>query len=103
VPVYAVFEVILRPDAGPEAQEAYDRYRAAVPALVARFGGRYLARAAAGELLEGGPEPGQRWHLIEFPDAEACRAFWAAPEYRAIAPLREAAADVRAVLVVPPG
>jgi uncharacterized protein (DUF1330 family) len=101
VPAYAFFEVTLLPDPTPEAVAAYDRYRAAVPAMVERHGGRYLARAWSGEALEGTPAA-DRFHLIEFPDADAARAFWAAPEYREITSLRGDAVDVRAVLIEQP-
>lgn len=100
MPVLAVFEVELLPDPPAAAVEGYERYRAAVPALVARFGGTYLVRAATGESLEGPPLVGQRrWHVIEFPDADAARAFWSCDEYRALTPLRAGAVEVRAVLL----
>jgi uncharacterized protein (DUF1330 family) len=98
VSVYAVFEVLVDPDAGPEAEAGYGEYRAAVPALIERFGGRYLVRAGAGRAIEGTPTAA-RWHIVEFPDLEAAEAFWACPEYEALKPLRAGAADVRAVLV----
>lgn len=98
MPAYAVFEVVVNPDPTAEAQANYDRYRAEVPAMIERHGGRYLARAATPESLEGAPSEG-RWHLVEFPDAAAARAFWASAEYLALKPLREGAADVRAVLI----
>ena len=96
-----MFEVTLRPDPTEEALAAYEEYRAAVPALVAAFGGRYLAHAWAGEALEGA-RAGDRFHLLEFPDADAARAFWTSPDYLAIQHRRAGAADVRAVLLVPP-
>jgi uncharacterized protein (DUF1330 family) len=101
MPAYAVFEVVLQPDPTPEAIAAYDAYRAAVPSLIEAAGGRYLARAWAGEALEGS-SAGDRFHLIEFPDADAARRFWSSPDYLAIKDGRADAADVRAVLLVPP-
>jgi uncharacterized protein (DUF1330 family) len=95
---YAFFEVRLTPDPSPEALAAYDRYRAAVPAMVEAHGGRYLARAWSGEALEGAPAA-DRFHLIEFPTADHARAFWSSPEYLEIVGLRGDAADVRAVLI----
>ena len=97
-----MFEVTLQPDPSPEALAAYDEYRAAVPALIAAAGGRYLARAWAGEALEGAAA-GDRFHLIEFPDADAARGFWTSPDYLALKHRRAGAADVRAVLLLPPG
>ncbi len=98
MPAYAVFEVAVNPDPTPDAAARYADYRAAVPAMIERHGGRYLARAAGAEALEGGPTEG-RWHLVEFPSADAARAFWESPEYLALQPLRAGAADVRAVLI----
>ncbi len=97
---YAFFEVRLKAGASEADRAAYDRYRVAVPPLVEQHGGRYLARAWNGTALEGSP-PGDRFHLIEFPDAEAARAFWASPDYRAISLQRGGAADVRALLIEP--
>lgn len=100
VSVYAVFEVVPEAGASDEAFARYARYKAAVVPLIERFGGRYLARAADGEGLEGAPSTG-RWHLIEFDSADAARAFWDSPDYAEIQPLRAGAAEVRAVLVDP--
>jgi uncharacterized protein (DUF1330 family) len=98
VAVHVIVEVTPIAGADDRALAAYDRYRAAVPALIARFGGRYLARAAEAETLEGVTRV-SRWHLLEFPDADAARSFWSSPDYVALTPLRAGAATVRAVLV----
>lgn len=96
----AIFDVTVLADARPEALDGYERYRAAVPALVARFGGRYLVRASGSEVLEGiRPDGDHRFHVIEFPDAEAARAFWDSDDYRAIQPLRHGAVEVSATLL----
>lgn len=76
--------------------ELYERYRAHTPELIARFGGRFLARGGAPEWLEG--EGASRLVLIAFPDREAARRFWDSPEYRALAALRQRAAKSRVVL-----
>lgn len=94
--VYAVFEV----DVHHADSDAYAAYRAAVPALIEQFGGRYLARAATGRALEGAPTSA-RWHLVEFPSAEAASAFWSSREYADLKVLRADAVSVRAVLVEP--
>lgn len=98
--VYAVFEVVLVDGASEESQARYALYKSAVAPMIERHGGTYLARAADGESLEGPASTG-RWHLVQFPSAEAARAFWESPEYAEIRPLREGAAEVRAVLVDP--
>lgn len=95
-PVHVVFEVRVLDAESP----GYTEYRTAVAPLIERFGGRYLARAARGIAIEGEATDGV-WHLVEFPDTAAVHAFWASPEYEALRPLREGAAEVRAVLVEP--
>lgn len=95
-----MFEVDVVPDPSPEAAARYAEYKAAVPALIERHGGRYLARAAEGHGLEGPPTSG-RWHVVEFPSAEAAREFWASADYLAVQPLRAGAAEVRAVVIDP--
>lgn len=100
---YAIFEVKVLEDADPATKERYAEYRRAVPELVERYGGRYVVRAAQGRALEGRPvDDGVRWHIVEFPDESAAESFWSCDEYRALAPLRDGAAEVRAVLIHSP-
>src|SRR5260370_41910278 len=64
MPAYFVAEVDVTNPAG------YEPYRAAVPATLAQYGGRYLTRGGAAELIEGGPEP-RRVVILEFADVAA--------------------------------
>jgi len=50
-------------------------------ALVAKHGGRYLARTATHEQLEGAESPSALRIVIEWPSAEAAKAFMADPDY----------------------
>ncbi|MER7210083.1 DUF1330 domain-containing protein [Streptosporangium sp. NPDC020072] len=68
-------------------EEELAEYRAQVQATLEPYGGRYLVRGGAVEVLEGDPEPG-RIVVLEFPDAETARAWNDSPEYQRIAPLR---------------
>ncbi|AXC50402.1 DUF1330 domain-containing protein [Paracoccus suum] len=61
--------------------EPYRRYASVTPEVIARHGGRFLTRGGAIEVLEGAGAP-QRMVLIEFPDAEAARAFYGDPLYQ---------------------
>jgi uncharacterized protein (DUF1330 family) len=99
--VIAVFEVRMRAGADAAALERYAAYKARVAPLILQAGGTYLARAATGEFLEGDPADGAErvFHVIEFPSAEAAHEFWSSEAYAEIIPLREAAVDVRAVLI----
>lgn len=64
--------------------ERYKEYVAGVLATVTAHGGRFIARAPAPELLEGGPAPA-RAVILEFPDVVAARRWHASAEY---APLK---------------
>jgi uncharacterized protein (DUF1330 family) len=66
----------------------FEAYRAQVPATIAAFGGRYLARGGAGERLEG-DLPARRQVLLEFPDMAALKAWYASDEYRPLLELRQ--------------
>ena len=69
--------------------ERYPPYRAAVPAIVAQYGGRFVVRAGAVHPLEG--DFGfDRFVVIEFASVEAAQAFYDSPEY---APLRQLRLD----------
>ncbi|MFY8039034.1 MAG: DUF1330 domain-containing protein [Bosea sp. (in: a-proteobacteria)] len=92
MPCYFIGEVDVRDAAG------YKAYADAVPAILEKFGGKFLAKGGVTETLEGfAPQP--RIALVEFPDMETARAFWHSPEYRAIAPIRNRTAVARAFLV----
>jgi uncharacterized protein (DUF1330 family) len=70
---------------------AYAEYRQAAPAAVAAYGGRYLARGGAVEVLEGDASP-QRVALVEFPDMARLKAFYHSPQYQALVAIRNRAA-----------
>jgi uncharacterized protein (DUF1330 family) len=78
--------------------EQYERYKQLSPATVARYGGRYLTRGGAQEVLEGDWRP-PRVVLIEFPSLEAARAWYASPEYTEARRVREGAGTVDIVAV----
>lgn len=62
-------------------------YLEAVGPLVAKHGGRYLARTASHQQIEGtGPAPALQV-IIEWPSKEAADAFYSSPGY---APQRDA-------------
>ena len=77
---------------------AMESYRAAVPATLAQYGGRFLARGGATELIEGGPEP-KRIVILEFTDAAAIKRWYNSPEYQKILPGRLANSTGRAFIV----
>ncbi len=87
MPAYLVVQIkVTDPD-------KFAHYREAVPGVVQAFGGRYIVRGAQVEVLEGSHD-GRRLVLFEFPSMEAIQRFWHSPEYAAVKPLRENAADI---------
>ncbi len=76
----------------------YQEYLNKVPETLARFGGRYLSRSSRVVPLSGEWKP-ERMILIEFPGEQSIRDWLVSPEYRAIAPMREAGAETRAVIL----
>jgi uncharacterized protein (DUF1330 family) len=78
--------------------EAFERYRAAVPAVIAAHGGRYIVRGGALQALEGDLAL-KRLVILEFPDAAAARAFYDSPEYKPLLDLRLSCARSDVVLV----
>lgn len=76
----------------------YETYRKLAPASIRQYGGRYLTRGGATEVLEGEWQP-KRLVLLEFPSAERAKEFWHSPEYAEAKALRMAAATSEMVLL----
>ncbi len=66
----------------------YAAYGQQVPATVAAYGGRYLARGGAIERLEGNWAP-SRCVVLEFPSMAQLKTWWDSPEYVPLRALRE--------------
>jgi len=79
-------------------QEKYDTYKAAVPAIVARHGGEYLARDGDFQVLAGDWNP-NRIVLFRWPSREALDAFQSDPEYQPWKELRESVTTTRNLMV----
>ncbi|MBL8096141.1 MAG: DUF1330 domain-containing protein [Anaerolineales bacterium] len=76
----------------------YEDYKALAATAVALYGGEYIARGGAAELLEGWPRP-QRVVIIRFADLATIRAWHASPEYAKARAVRERAATSRFQIV----
>jgi uncharacterized protein (DUF1330 family) len=79
-------------------QDRYDEYRRQVPAVIEKYGGRYLVRGGACWVLEGEHQP-HRLVIIEFESQAAARQFYESPEYQPLKRLRQDVADSSIVLV----
>ncbi|WP_417515036.1 DUF1330 domain-containing protein [Minwuia sp.] len=78
--------------------DKYENYKALAPAAIKKYGGEYLARGGAVELLEG-PDETRRVVILSFPDMDAARGFYNSPEYQAAKKEREGAAEGQFLIV----
>lgn len=76
----------------------YEEYRALAGPSVTQYGGRYLVRGGASEVLEGDRVP-NRIVMLEFRDTDAARRWYTSPEYTA-ARARRADAATGSFIVV---
>jgi uncharacterized protein (DUF1330 family) len=63
--------------------EAYREYTAQTPGTVEQYGGRFIVRGGAAEVIEGSFTP-KRVVVIEFPSLEQAKAWYHSPEYQAM-------------------
>ena len=69
---------------------AFEEYRKQVPATIEKYGGRYLVRGGATEVLEGEWRP-RRLVILEFASVAAARRWYDSEEYRGPKALRRRA------------
>lgn len=79
-------------------REAYDTYRQGVPAVLQKYGGRFLARGGTAESMEGGWEP-KRVVILEFDDMDALKRWYHSDDYADLLAQRLAASNSRAITV----
>jgi uncharacterized protein (DUF1330 family) len=77
---------------------AYEDYRARVPAVIAAHGGRYVVRGGAMEVLEG-DWPASRTVILEFPDMQRLKAFYASADYAPLLAIRKLSAVSKLIAV----
>jgi uncharacterized protein (DUF1330 family) len=78
--------------------ERYKQYIEVVPATIAAYGGKYLARGGETAVLEGDWEP-QRVVVLEFESLERIKEWWESDDYRAPKLLRQSASVAKIVAV----
>mgnify|MGYP001814272660 CR=1 FL=1 len=74
-------------------------YAAKVHDIVHKHGGKYLARSANVETIEGAPLETTLIALLEFPSVEAAKSFLADPDYAPFATARQNGSDSRFQLI----
>jgi uncharacterized protein (DUF1330 family) len=68
----------------------YEDYRKQVGAVLAKYGGRFLARGGKTESLEGGWSP-KRLVILEFSSLEQALKWYRSPDYVPLIRLRQSA------------
>jgi uncharacterized protein (DUF1330 family) len=86
MPAYVIANVTVKDAA------RYEDYRRLVSATVEKYGGRFIARGGAIEVLEGDWRP-NRLVLLEFPSMDRAREWWTSPDYTEAKLIRQAASE----------
>ncbi len=76
----------------------YEEYRKGAPATIAAYGGRYVARGGATEVLEGDWQP-RRAVVLEFPSLGQLHAWYQSAEYAPLRAIRAKASNSRIVAI----
>ena len=76
----------------------FEEYKKLAPPAITKYGGRYVIRGGAYEVLEGAWKP-QRLTIVEFDSMEKAKAFYTSPEYQVAIKARAGAANFKALLV----
>jgi len=81
-----------------EDTDTYEEYKVQVPPIIEKFGGEYLVRGGAMEVVEG-EWPWPRLVVLKFPSVEQAKAFHSSVEYEGAKALRRSASKGNAVIV----
>jgi uncharacterized protein (DUF1330 family) len=92
MPAYVIFDIHV------DDPDAYAPYRGPAGESVAAYGGRYLARGGACDVLEGDWDV-DRLVVLEFPSMEQAHAWYESDAYQAVAPIRQGASRGRGVVI----
>ncbi|TAK82171.1 MAG: DUF1330 domain-containing protein [Betaproteobacteria bacterium] len=76
----------------------YEEYRKQVPAVVTKYGGRFIVRGGKAEPLEGGWSP-KRFVALEFPSMEQALKWYRSEEYAPLIRLRQTASRGKLIAV----
>jgi len=78
--------------------EKYGEYMKLTPAILEKYGGKFVARGGEKITLEG-PEVTDRMVVVKFDSVEAAKTMYNSEEYQAAIKVREDAADASFVVV----
>ena len=92
MPAYIIVDVEVTDPAN------FEEYRKQVPATVQKYGGRFLVRGGAMEVLEGDWRP-KRVVVLEFPSMEQAKRWYDSEEYREPKAIRLKASKANLIMV----
>lgn len=92
MPAYIIVDVTV------EDTVAYEEYKKLTPSSIAAFGGKFIVRGGATEILEGDWQPG-RVVVLEFPSLEKAKEWWASAAYAPAKLIRQRSAVTNMILV----
>ena len=79
--------------------ERYEEYKALARPIAEKYGGRYLARGGAMDVVDEELWSPTRMVLLEFPDVAAARRFNDSDEYAPVKAMRHEYADSTLVII----
>jgi uncharacterized protein (DUF1330 family) len=92
MPAYVIAEIEINDP------ETYDEYKKLVPATIAQYGGKYLARGGATEVLEGNWNP-KRVVILQFESMSRAKEWLNCAEYAPARSLRHKSAFTNMILL----
>jgi len=92
MPAYVIAEVEVTDPA------AYEDYRKQVPAVVTKYGGKFIVRGGRIESMEGGWSP-KRVVVLEFPSMEQALEWYRSPDYAPLIKLRQKTSRGKLIIV----
>ena len=72
--------------------EQYQEYMKLTPAILEKYGGRFIIRGGEKVILEG-PEVTERMVMVKFDSVDAARRMYDSDEYQAAVKVRQGAAE----------
>ena len=78
-------------------EEKYLEYQKQVPALIKKYGGRYIVRG--GDIMALGEWNPARIVILEFPSIEKLQTFISCPEYEPVKQIRDESTTSRIIAV----
>jgi uncharacterized protein (DUF1330 family) len=91
MPAYVVVQVDIQDPV------SYERYKSIAPSSIGLYGGCYLTRGGAVEVLEGEWAP-RRFVILQFPSMERAKEWHDSPEYAPALGLRNSSASTLMLL-----